>query len=230
VPAIDLTVEVSSEKAAKDERLDDENDVGFVPPAYCREHDCPEFDVLRSGKEFEVRKYAKAKWLTYNITAHNPLVQDEPFKKSIQTGMELIREYNAGKNKHGLKIPMTVPVCIFMDEHHGHKHNKVKYIVGFYIPVKFQSDPPKPLDERLNIFEAPHLTVAVRPFHVNSQEWSSFLLPEVDKLAIVLSRAGEKFNADHTFVSYYDYPQTSQPAPIRASNDDYNEVWLTVRE
>jgi len=200
--------------------------VQFVPPAFCQEHDCPSFDVLRSGKTFEIRKYKTAKWLTYNITSHGSFVKGKAFKQALKTGMELILDYNDGHNEHGVKVPMTVPVRVFAHERFGEKHDHVQYIVAFYIPVKFQSKPPKPQDNRLNIQELPALAVAVRSFHDASQDWDRSLLPQIDRLAVDLSKAGERYKQDHVFVSYYDYP-----APRLSSEEKvYSEVWLVVDE
>jgi len=201
--------------------------VQFVPPDFCREHDCPSYDVMRSGKTFEIRKYSTAKWLTYNITAPKAFVKAKDFKKVLKTGMDLILDYNNGHNEHGIKVPMTVPVRIFAHERFGDKRDHVQYIIAFYIPVKFQSKPPKPEDDRLNIQELPELAVAVRSFHDASQDWNHSLLPQIDTLAVDLSKAGERYQQDHIFVSYYEYP-----APRHSSKKEkvYSEVWLIVDE
>jgi len=204
------------------------SDNGFIPPYFCREYDCPEFDVLRSGSTFEVRKYTTAKWLTYNITASDPYVKDDDFKQAIATAMALIDGYCKGQNEHGLLIPHTVPARVFAHERWGSKSDEVKYVVAFYIPVKYQSDTPCPLDGRLTVRELSEMTVAVRAFRDASQDWDTCLLPQIDQLAVDLHKAGEDYLKDHTFVSYYNYPPNStQDAP---QHRPYSEIWLIVKE
>ncbi|KAK4851283.1 hypothetical protein QYF36_013831 [Acer negundo] len=85
----------------------------------CTAIESPHYAVVHSESDFEVRLYRDSTWM-------------------------MLFEYIQGANLNYSRIAMIAPVVTSIVPGAGPLHSSA-YFVGFYLPVKFQADPPTPL-------------------------------------------------------------------------------------
>lgn len=120
---------------------------------------------------------------------------------------------------------MTVPMLTTMVPGAGPLQSQ-GYYVSFYLPVKFQSDPPLPLPE-LNIkpYEFHSHCVAVRRFSGFAKD--ERVVKEAEKLATSLSRSPWADSTSSKSQRGYSIAQYNTPFRIAKRK---NEVWVDIRD
>ncbi|KAK6126779.1 hypothetical protein DH2020_039487 [Rehmannia glutinosa] len=102
----------------------------YEPAPNCGRLECPPYSVVQSGKEFEIRSYKDALWLS------GPKVMSKSYTfasdKSFLVLLQLVR-INRNQN---VKINMTAPALVDVQNS--------TYQVFFYLPQTFQSGLPIP--------------------------------------------------------------------------------------
>ncbi|GFP79490.1 heme-binding protein 2 [Phtheirospermum japonicum] len=128
-------------------------DQAYPAAANCKTHECPSYTVVHSEKAFEIRSYKEAQWVS------GPKIPSDTYKAAAYKGFQILFSYFQGNNKERVKINMTTPVFVEVQ-------NKT-YTVYFYVPQKYQSGTPlpKPLSRDVTQVKVPKQKyAAVRRF------------------------------------------------------------------
>ncbi|KAM3302150.1 heme-binding protein 2 [Capsicum chacoense] len=186
-------------------------------PLPCERIECPDYELIESGKDYEIRLYNSAMWMS------TPPIDDTSFFSGTTTGFQSLYNYRHGKNIYKEEIGMTVPVLAQVKPSDG-PFSTSSFVVSFYIPKKNQPNPPPAKGLHLQKWSKTY--VAVRQF-------SGFVIDDdIPKEAAALSAsiAGTKWAeaveksqaADDTTV--YKVAQYNSPSEF---NNRVNEIWFT---
>uniref|UniRef100_A0A7N0TPU9 SOUL heme-binding protein n=1 Tax=Kalanchoe fedtschenkoi TaxID=63787 RepID=A0A7N0TPU9_KALFE len=107
----------------------------FPPP--CSRIECPSYDLIGSGKGYEIRRYNSTVWIS------TAAIEDISLVDATRTGFLLLFDYIQGNNEYKRKIEMTAPVLTQVKPSDG-PFCKSSFVVSFYVPKKNQADPPPP--------------------------------------------------------------------------------------
>ncbi|CAI0398516.1 unnamed protein product [Linum tenue] len=119
---------------------------------------------------------------------------------------------------------MTAPVVTSIVPGSGPFHSS-SYSVRFYLPVKFQDDPPTPLPElKLEHYRWDAHCVAVREFSGYAKDDN--VVKEAQKLAVSLSRSPWALPNDGATDYAYSIAQYDSPFHFIGR---VNEVWADVK-
>jgi len=165
-------------------------------PAFCGDYDCPAFDVINKTDDYELRCYEKAYWVS-TTSSGTPTPMGGENKKMF---MKLF-EYIKGDNQESAKIAMTVPV---LNEVKGNGDSK-KLKMSFFIPEKFQNNPPGPTDPTVFI-EKKKFCAYVRTFGGYPLFYSQYEA-EINKLKKDLLDAGLKYRFENGLAMYAGYDE-----------------------
>lgn len=132
-------------------------------------------------------------------------------------------QFIQGANLNSSRIPMTAPVLTSIVPGAGPLHSSA-YFVRFYLPVKFQANPPVPLPELdLKPDKWPVHCVAVRKFSGFARDDN--IVKEAEKLATSLNRSPwANFTTSESSYAY-SIAQYSSPFQIFGR---VNEIWVDV--
>ncbi|GER56806.1 heme-binding protein [Striga asiatica] len=182
----------------------------------CRDLESPQYTVVHSESDFEIRFYRETVWMS--------APSDEiSFEKATKDGFHRLFQFIQGANLNFSRIPMTKPVLTSIVPGAGPLHSSA-YFVGLYLPVKFQVGPPVPLPE-LGLMPNRWKShcIAVRKFSGFARD--NNIAKEAEKLAVSLSRS-EWRNSTSTQSGYaYSIAQYNSPFKFIGR---INEVWVDV--
>ena len=133
----------------------------------CTKIETPPYTVLKTYKDFEIRKYEET--LVAEVTVK------DPFPEAGNAGFRILANYIFGGNRSKTSIPMTSPVeqepkeipeKIKMTAPVDMIHGSKGYLVRFYMPSKYThlDSLPEPLDKRILLRKHPDLIMAARTF------------------------------------------------------------------
>jgi len=182
-------------------------DWGSDKPSFCKNQDCPEYDVIQTTQDYEIRRYKSAKWVSHGDTYYGRSMR----YKTGNSFWALFR-YIGGSNAMSMKIPMTVPVTTRMLLC-GSTDCTPEYEMSFYL----ESDAPTPSDRSVYVQQWPEMFVFVRSFG----GWAS----QSDYMNEVLELA--QAIGDSSLYDNSQYFQVSYDGPTSWWNR-HNEVWLLV--
>ncbi|PON72231.1 SOUL heme-binding protein [Parasponia andersonii] len=184
----------------------------------CNAIESPEYAVVHSESEFEIRLYGQSSWMSAPV-------RDISFEKATRNGYHRLSQYIQGANLNFSRLSMTVPVLTSIVPGAGPLHSSA-YFVRFYLPVKFQANPPSPLPElNLKPVAWDGHCVAVRKFSGFARDGN--IVKEAEKLATSLSRSPW---ANHTSSeSGYAYSIAQYSSPFKFIGR-VNEVWVDIDE
>lgn len=130
---------------------------GYGEPANCRRLECAPYRVVLSRSEFEIRRYRSASWIS------TPPVNSSSYEYAVRRGFDILFSYIQGNNKQGAKLDMTAPVLVHVFPSTGPFCNS-SFVVHFYVPKKYQPDPP--LSDQVRPVKLPgrHSYAGVRRF------------------------------------------------------------------
>ncbi|XP_009624772.1 uncharacterized protein LOC142180284 [Nicotiana tabacum] len=182
----------------------------------CKAIESPEYTVVHSESDFEIRRYRESVWMTAPVN-------EISFEKATRDGFHRLFQFIQGANLNFSRIYMTKPVLTSIVPGAGPLHSSA-YFVKLYLPVKFQTDPPLPLPE-LNLQPDPWTShcIAVRKFSGFARDGN--IVKEAQKLALSLSRSPWANSTAST--SEYAYSIAQYNSPFRIIGR-VNEVWVDV--
>ncbi|EPS59178.1 hypothetical protein M569_15632, partial [Genlisea aurea] len=179
----------------------------------------PQYTVVHSESDFEVRFYRDSAWMTAPT-------DEISFEKATKVGFHRLFEFIEGANLNFSRLAMTKPVLTSIVPGGGPLGSSA-FFVKFYLPVEFQADPPTPLPE-LNL-EPDRWTghcIAVRSFSGFARD--SNIVKQAEKLALSLSRSSRWANSTNTGRSSgYAYSVAQYDSPFKLIGR-VNEVWVDV--
>ncbi|XP_047939511.1 heme-binding protein 2-like [Salvia hispanica] len=181
-----------------------------------KESESPQYTVVHSESDFEVRFYRESAWMTAPS-------DDISFEKATKKGFHRLFQYTEGANLNFSRLPITYPILTSIVPDAGPLHSSA-YFVKLYLPTEFEADPPLPLPE-LNLQPDwwRSRCIAVREFSGFARDTN--IVKEAEKLALSLSRS-EWANSTSAESGYaYSIAQYSSHFKIFSR---VNEVWVDV--
>ncbi|CAN1179630.1 Heme-binding protein 2 [Linum perenne] len=176
----------------------------------------PQYSVVHEESDFEIRLYRESTWMT----AH---VDELSFQKATLLGFHRLFQFIQGANLNYSRVPMTSPVVTSIVPGSG-PFRSSSYSVRFYLPVKFQDDPPTPLQQlEVEPYKWDAHFVAVRKFSGYANDDN--VVKEAQELASSLSRSAWTLPADGT---EYAYSIAQYDSPFHFIGR-VNEVWADVK-
>jgi hypothetical protein len=176
----------------------------------------PQFEVVKSFPDFEVRRYAPTIVAQTVVQAGIEDAGNEAFR--------ILAGYIFGKNQGERKIDMTAPVAqtpvkIAMTAPVAQAPAADGMVVQFTMPREWTLETlPRPLDERVALKELPGRTVAVIRY---SGTWSEArYLEHLEKLKAALAREGLRWSGEPVWARYNP--------PIMPWFLRRNEIWLEL--
>ncbi|XP_047336411.1 heme-binding protein 2-like [Impatiens glandulifera] len=125
-----------------------------TPPS-CSRIECPVYDVIDAGKDYEIRLYNSSMWMSTSS------IQDISLVGATKTGFLRLFDYIQGKNDFNEKVEMTAPVMTQVSPSDG-PFCESSFVVSFYVPKKNQQNPPPA--NGLHVQKWKNTYVAVRQF------------------------------------------------------------------
>ncbi|XP_010915964.1 uncharacterized protein [Elaeis guineensis] len=175
----------------------------------------PEYTVVHSESDFEVRLYRESAWMSAPT-------DEVSFEKATKLGFHRLFQYIEGANLNWSRISMTTPVLTSIVPDAGPLHSSA-YYVRLYLPVKFQASPPLPLPElNLHADKWPSHCIAVRQFSGFARD--SNIIKEAERLAVSLNRSSWA-NSTDSGNNAYSIAQYNSPFRFIGR---VNEVWVDV--
>ena len=167
--------------------------------------DRPEFTVVSTENEFEIRDYSTMVLAEFTMRG--------TYRKSVSQGYIKLEQYFLGKNTVPEPIKLTVPTMVRDDLASG-------WSTMFYLPKGYRPESaPRPIDRRIRIIEYPPRRMAAIVF---SGKLNEFVMREqIANLEAWLAAKGIAHKSDFTLAGY-DTPWT--PKKWRK-----NEVMVTLK-
>ncbi|XP_054805290.1 uncharacterized protein LOC129308252 [Prosopis cineraria] len=179
----------------------------------CGAIESPQYTVVHLESDFEIRLYRDSVWISAPA-------RDISFVKATWNGFHRLFQYTQGANLNFSRIAMTTPVLTSIVPGAGPLHSSA-YFVRFYLPVKFQANPPLPLPQlHIKPCKWDSHCVAVRKFSGYARDDN--IVKEAEKLDISLSRSPW---ANATSSKGYSIAQYNSPLRIFGRT---NEVWVDI--
>lgn len=167
---------------------------------HCHSLECPRYTLLNKTENYEVRKYESFKWAT--ASSHS---QTLDYKQASKDNFMKLFRYISGANEQKQKVEMTAPVLIHIPVTQG-PFCAPDFTMHFFVPYKFQSNPPKPLNnsDKVSIMELPEMTVFVASFG----GWMDQEKIQMNGLLLgkALQEDGIAFDDSQMFTAGYDSP------------------------
>ncbi|XP_047946024.1 uncharacterized protein LOC125192480 [Salvia hispanica] len=169
---------------------------GDGPPVQCNKIECPAFTIIHSEKEFEIRNYSQALWVTA------PSVVQYSIMGGIGIGEKILLDYFYRKNDRNEYIINAGPL-LMMDVVNS------TYKVYLYVPNKYQNGGlPKPLIQDVKQVKLPNYKyAAVR--RIDGEITEEIVSTQVDLLKKHLKDTTYKRAADTDQFTYIMYDRRS---------------------
>ncbi|KAM4695535.1 heme-binding protein 2-like [Discoglossus pictus] len=176
-------------------------------PLFCRQRECPKYQVLKKYETFELRLYEESRWVT------TPMDEDY-FGLGMVKSFRRLFKYISGKNSQGIKIPMTVPVAIYYPLKQPSETNAT---MSFFVPSTL--NPPSPTDQAIYLQSLPQKSIYVKSF--SGYAVQSDYKKKAKALAEELAALGLSFDDSSYTSAGYNDPFTLF--------DRHNEVWVAAQ-
>lgn len=180
-------------------------------PWFCHGLDCPDYTVVETTSDYEVRQYSAGKWASTVIEGYG-------YDKAVKTAFWRLFKYIGGANDQKQKIKMTAPVRVTVQPSDG-PYCKSNFTISFFVPEKYQMQPPTPSAEDVFIEDSEAFTAYVASYGGwNSEEK---VVKHASELFELLNKQGVEVESDKYYTAGYD-------SPFRLMNR-HNEIWLIKR-
>jgi hypothetical protein len=165
----------------------------------------PEYAVVSTEKEFEIRDYSTMVLAEFTMRG--------TYRQSVSQGYIKLEQYFLGKNTVPEPIRMTVPTMVRDDLSNG-------WSTMFFLPKGYRVESaPRPLDRRIRVIEYPSRRMAVIMF---SGKLNEFVMREqVAILEAWLAAKGIAHRNDFTLAGY--------ATPWTPKRWRKNEVMVTLK-
>ncbi|KAI9169385.1 hypothetical protein LWI28_011534 [Acer negundo] len=173
--------------------------------------DSPQYTVIRSESDFEIRLYGESSWVT-------ALVRGNSFLNSTKSGFHRLYQYIHGANVNSIRFTMTAPVLTsFITP----QTNVSIYLVRTYIASE---SPPQPNPElNLQIDKWRSHCVAVRNFPGFARD------DNVDKeVEALVSSLNKHLTGTTTIIQDKSSYTVAQYNASRHLTGRLNQVWINV--
>lgn len=128
----------------------------YAEPANCLRLECAPYQVIHSQKDYEIRSYRTATWISTSR------INSNSYKDAVGHGFNILATYIQGNNDQAANINMTAPVLVDMFSSTASSRNTT-FTVHLYLPQKYQNNPP--LSRQVHPVKLPkHRHAAVKRF------------------------------------------------------------------
>jgi hypothetical protein len=179
------------------------------PPSWYHKHEGPKFEVLKTEKEVEQRRYPPSKWIATEAT-------DGSWDDAWKTATKRLDDYWGGGNEKQQKVDKTVPTFSILYPTGQGKTVQAKFTYEYFLPQDLQEAPPKPTAQELKVEEVPGYDVWIKVFGGFASEKD--VLDQGSGFINELKQKGIKVREDQFGVAIYD-------DPIQLVNR-HNEIWV----
>ncbi|XP_053567973.1 heme-binding protein 2 [Bombina bombina] len=176
-------------------------------PDFCGKNECPKYQVAKQYNTFELRVYEATNWVSTDME------EDFLGYGKVKSFRHLFG-YISGKNSQGIKIPMTVPVNIYIPLKRPSPTNAT---MSFFLPPSLS--PPAPTDPDVYLQSVPEKSVYVKSF--TGYAFQNDYLKKAKALSEELVALGLSFDDSSYTSAGYNDPFTLFKR--------HNEVWLTAQ-
>lgn len=181
-------------------------------PWFCHNYECPQFETKEKHDDYEVRQYKGEKWVSCVVEGEGG------YDKAYRSGYTKLYSYMSGANENKQNIEMTAPVRVLM--HQEHTGFEDKFTVSFFLPKRFQKDPPTPNDRNVHVEESKDMTAYVIGYGGYSTEKT--VGEKAAVLFKLLTDKGVNVEQNSFYAATYDNP-------LRVVNR-HNEIWMFEKE
>ncbi|KAK9090367.1 hypothetical protein Sjap_023544 [Stephania japonica] len=179
----------------------------------CSGIETPEFTVVHSEPDFEIRRYGNSSWIS------TPL-RSSSFENATHDGFHRLYQYIHGANTNSTQLKKTAPILTSV---FPSVQGLSDFFVRFYVSKKFEGAPPRPV-QGLNIQLAmwgSHC-MAVRKFYGYAKD--STVSKEVEALQSSLST---KLQITISSIGKNGFSVAQYNASFRLVGR-LNEVWMNI--
>ncbi|XP_075059925.1 heme-binding protein 2-like [Mixophyes fleayi] len=173
--------------------------------SFCRELDCPKYQLVKQYDNFEHRTYEETRWVTTSLKL-------DFFSIGMVTSFRRLFKYISGENSEELKINMTVPVVTSVPLQKPPVHNST---MCFFVPHALEN-PPNPSNPAVYLVTYPSMSVYVKSFDGYALE--ATYTKQAKALAEDLKTLGLQFEDSFFLRAGYNDPFTLF--------NRHNEVWF----
>lgn len=181
-------------------------------PKWYHGMDGPEFEVIQTKDQNDLRRYEASKWVTTNITGAK-------FDDAYSAGTKALDDYFKGNNQPGGKIDSTVPTVVLIYPTGTDRSVQTTFTIEYFLPHELHAAPPAPKAPELGILDVQPNDVWIRVFggYVSEQEVFDQAFGFLDQLK------QEGISVDDTVlaVAFYD--------PITRLVGRHNEIWIWAK-
>ncbi|XP_078686991.1 uncharacterized protein LOC144919416 [Branchiostoma floridae x Branchiostoma belcheri] len=172
--------------------------------------ECPEFELLCSTPEYDVRRYKSALWVSTTMS-------DLSLSQASGRGRKRLHDYFGGENDKRLKMSYTAPL---MTQTRMPSESPVREItVSTLLPMNVAKNPPKPTDHRVVIDLVPETILYVKKFQGRPPRVGFVADLEAKKFFKTLKANDEPIheNEGYYYVAQYGSSSTDSQAHGRES-------------
>ncbi|KAH3852294.1 heme-binding protein 2-like [Dreissena polymorpha] len=161
-------------------------------PAFCNGMDCPEFTVVKSTKDYEIRDYVATDWVSTDQL-------NMEYKEAWSKNFMKLSQYISGQNDKMQKVAMTFPVVTRIIP--GQESN---FRMNFFV-APAQKPAPKPTNPEVFLQSIPTLRVYARRVAGYARDYPVWK-DEAVKLEEALTKDGLEFVTEKWWTASYDAP------------------------
>eukprot|EP00198_Chlamydomonas_reinhardtii_P009207 XP_001698544.1 predicted protein [Chlamydomonas reinhardtii] len=94
--------------------------------------DCPEYEILQTRDDVELRRYKKAHWISTNVTGAK-------WGDAYDEGYQRLQDYVKGGNADGRKLPQTNPsfTLVYVSDPRAHALSST-FTIEYFVPFELQ--------------------------------------------------------------------------------------------
>jgi len=179
------------------------------PPAFCNDLVCPQYTVVESTPEYEVRQYVATQWVSTQKSGAE-------FEEASRQMFWPLFKYIKGANGNNQSIDMTAPVVTWISPMQDGSMSGMtnNFNMSFFITPEMTS-PPSPRDARVYLQSHGAGTVYIRAFGGYASK------EDIMQHAVTLKEslpATYEYYTSFYYVAQYD-------SPFRFLNR-HNEIWF----
>ncbi|KAK9104406.1 hypothetical protein Scep_021250 [Stephania cephalantha] len=179
----------------------------------CSGIETPEFTVVYSEPDFEIRRYGNSSWISAPLPSSS-------FEKATQDGFHRLYQYIHGANTNSTQLKKTAPILTSV---FPSAQGLSDFFVRLYVSKKFEGAPPQPVhDLNLQLAMWGSHCVAVRKFYGYAK--GSTVSKEVEALQSSLSN---KLQIAISSIGKNGFSVAQYNASFRLVGR-LNEIWINI--
>ncbi|KXZ54515.1 hypothetical protein GPECTOR_4g580 [Gonium pectorale] len=188
--------------------------LSWNPPSFCRNKDCPEFTIIQTRDDVELRRYKPAHWITTNVS-------NAKWGDAYDEGYKRLQKYVSGDNVNGTRMEQTNPsfTLLYVADAKARTLQST-YTIEYFVPHELQDAPPAPTAQDVGLLRVEEQDVWVLSFGGFATE--DVVVQRGFDFITNLTGDGIDVHTEFIGLALYD-----QPARLVAR---HNEIWLWAKQ